>query len=360
MKRFFLSLFLLSILVVAGGGYLLWQQYENFLAKPLPTRADSVFTIKPGSNIRRVAKDLRTAGILPPVQLAGFNIAEGSELMLVAHSRLEEKAAQIKAGEYALQAGMLPDELLDLFISGKTLQYQIGFVEGRRFTDIVTRIKQHPDLKQTLTDADYADIMAKLGAPAGTLPEGWFFPDTYNFPRNTTDFEVLKRSYATMRDYLQSAWEKRTPQADELLKTPYNALILASIVEKETGVPDERPLIAGVFLNRLKINMMLQTDPTVIYGMGERYQGNIRKKDLRRDTPYNTYTRKGLPPTPIATVGKAAIDAVFNPEATDMLYFVATGKGDGRHYFSKTYREHKKAVIKYQLNGKKSRYKGGQ
>ncbi len=360
MKRIFLSLLLCTTLAVAGGAYFLWQQYTSFLKQPLSLAAGTVFVIESGSNIRQVAKQLQRQLILPRIHVPFIERTLDTELLFVAHARLEKKANQIKAGEYALRADLLPGELLDLFVAGKTLHYQIGFVEGRRFSDIVTKVKNHPHLKQTLTDVDYADLMTKLGAPAGTQPEGWFFPDTYNFPRNTTDFEVLKRSYDTMVRHLQAAWAQRSPEAEALLKTPYNALILASIVEKETGVPEERPLIAGVFLNRLRIDMRLQTDPTVIYGMGESYQGNIRKKDLRRDTPYNTYTRKGLPPTPIATPGKAALDAVFNPEATDKLYFVATGKGDGRHYFSKTYREHRKAVIKYQLNGKKSRYKGDQ
>ncbi|MGB1256902.1 MAG: endolytic transglycosylase MltG [Thiolinea sp.] len=352
MKRIFTYLVLLVVFVVAGGAYFIWQQYETFLNKPLLANEETVFTIQSGSNIRNVAKQLQTKGLFASQSPELIT----PDLFFMAHARLEKKAAKIKAGEYALQANMLPDELLDLFVSGKTLQYQIGFIEGRSFKEIVAAVKKHPHLEQTLSDEDYNNIMVKLGADPNTKPEGWFFPDTYNFPRNTTDFDVLKRSYETMRTYLQSAWEKRQP--NPYLKTPYEALTLASIVEKETGVPEERPLIAGVFLNRLKKGMLLQTDPTVIYGMGDRYKGNIRKKDLRTDTPYNTYTRKGLPPTPIATPGKAAIDAVFNPQKSDMLYFVATGMGDGKHYFSKTYREHRKAVIKYQLNGKKSRYQG--
>ena len=350
MKRVFLTLGLVCLLSIAAGAYLLWNQYESFLSTPLNITEETNFELKPGSNIRQVARQLSAAGILPdskPLQ---------ADLLLVAHARFVKKASKIKAGEYVLSSGLLPDQLLDLFVSGKTLQYQIGFIEGRSFKEIVKTIKSHPHLEQTLSDEDYAGLMDKLGAPAGTKPEGWFFPDTYNFPRGTTDFEVLKRSYETMQAYLQEAWEKRTP--NPYLKTPYEALTLASIVEKETGVPEERPLIAGVFLNRLKKGMLLQTDPTVIYGMGDSYKGNIRKKDLRKDTPYNTYTRKGLPPTPIATPGKAAIDAVFNPEESEMIFFVATGNGDGKHFFSKTYKEHRKAVIKYQLNGKKSRYQG--
>ncbi|MCL4170588.1 UNVERIFIED_CONTAM: hypothetical protein GTU68_027824, partial [Idotea baltica] len=187
---------------------------------------------------------------------------------------------------------MVADDLLERFSSGKTIQYQISFIEGRSFKEIISSVKSHPDLVQTLTDEDYANLMDKLGAPEGTYPEGWFFPDTYNFPKGTTDLEVLQRSYNTMVKALADAWDNSETRSPHL-KTPYDALILASIVEKETGVPDERPLIAQVFLSRLEKGMLLQTDPTVIYGMGDSYKGNIRKKDLRTDTPYNTYTRKG-------------------------------------------------------------------
>ncbi|MEZ5447557.1 MAG: endolytic transglycosylase MltG [Thiolinea sp.] len=276
----------------------------------------------------------------------------------MAHTRLHQQTAHIKAGEYELEKGMTPVQVLERFTSGKTVQYQISLVEGRTAREYFTVVSQHPDLEHTLSAEDYETIMDKLGAPAGTAPEGWFFPDTYHFPRGTSDLQVLQRSYDTMKKQLEAAWAKREPNPH--LQTPYEALILASIVEKETGVPDERPLIAQVFLNRLDKGMLLQTDPTVIYGMGDRYDGNIRKRDLRTDTPYNTYTRKGLPPTPIANPGLAAIEAVLHPQDSDMLYFVATGLGDGRHFFSRNYAEHRRAVIRYQLNGDKSRYQGDQ
>ncbi|MEZ5535808.1 MAG: endolytic transglycosylase MltG [Thiolinea sp.] len=355
MKRFVIFLGILVLLAGTAAGYT-YQQYQQFLSKPLQLADDNTtFKIESGSNIRKVARQLAAENILPASDIPYVK----PEWLFIAHARITQQAGKIKAGEYALEEGMLPDDLLQRFVSGKTVQYQISFIEGRRFTDIFENVKSHPDLKHTLSEDDYADhelLMEKLGAPKGTYPEGWFFPDTYHFPKGTTDIDVLKRSYDTMVKYLNEAWETR--KAHPHIKTPYEALILASVVEKETGVADERPLIAQVFLSRLEKGMMLQTDPTVIYGMGEEYDGNIRKKDLRKDTPYNTYTRTGLPPTPIATPGKAAIDAVFNPEETDALYFVATGLGDGRHYFSKTYKEHREAVIKYQLNGKRSRYQG--
>lgn len=355
MKRFFIVVGILLVLMGAGGVYG-YQQYQSFLAKPvLLVDETASFNVESGSNIRKVAKQLTQRNILPP---SGIPYVK-PEWLFIAHARLTKQASKIKAGEYALEPGMTADELLVRFTSGKTIQYQISFIEGRSFKDIISSVQTHPDLVQTLTAEDYAQLMIKLGAPEGTHPEGWFFPDTYHFPKGTTDLQVLQRSYDTMVKTLTAAWEEYDGGSPHL-KTPYDALILASIVEKETGVADERPLIAQVFLSRLKKGMLLQTDPTVIYGMGDSYDGNIRKKDLRTDTPYNTYTRKGLPPTPIATPGKAALDAVFNPQQTDALYFVATGLGDGRHYFSKTYKEHRKAVIKYQLNGKASRYQGGQ
>ncbi|HPE60725.1 MAG TPA: endolytic transglycosylase MltG [Thiolinea sp.] len=343
---------LLILLVLLGGGFFLYQRYQSFLSHPVMLAdAPVVFEVKPGTNIRQVARQLVAEQVLPP--------SSGllrTEWLLELHARRLGLASKLKAGEYELGPGMLPESVLRRLSSGKTLQYTVSFIDGRTFRDYVAVVKDAPRIVQTLNDADYASLMQKLGAPADMSPEGWFLADTYHFPRNTTDLEVWQRSYGAMQDHLQQAWEGRTPSP--YIKTPYEALILASIVEKETGIADERPLIARVFLNRLEKGMRLQTDPTVIYGMGETYDGNIRKVDLRRDTPYNTYTRKGLPPTPIAMPGKAAIDAVMHPVDGSSLYFVATGLGDGRHYFSDTYQEHRKAVIKYQLNGNSSRYQG--
>lgn len=337
MKKALLTGFsVVLLLALLGAGYAYWH-YQQFLDTPLPITQTTHFTVKQGSSVKRVAQDLRQANLLPPSAL------DTSEWLVQAHARHEGYASKIKAGEYELNPGMTIDDVFKRFISGQTVQYQLSIIEGKTFNDLVRTIKTHPDLQQTLTDADYANLMPLLGQTQYPHPEGWFYPDTYHFPRNMTDKEFLQRSYNTMYEYLMQAWDKRQPNAH--IKTPYEALILASVVEKETGVPEERPLIAGLFLNRLAKGMLLQTDPTVIYGLGDQYDGNLRKADLQRDTPYNSYTRKGLPPTPIATPSKAAIDAVMHPAQTDALYFVATGNGG--HNFSKTYAEHQRAVASY-------------
>lgn len=303
----------LFILVGVSAGFL-WYQYDQFQQTVVNVTPETAhFEIKPGSTIRQVANQLEANKLLP------------YGLLFVIHARLEGKADQIKAGEYQLETGMKPADLLKKFTSGQVLQYQLGIIEGKRFKDIIADMRKHPNVEQTLSDAEVQNIMPKLGAAIGMQPEGWFFPDRYNFPRKTTDLEFLQRSHNAMQDYLNKAWEGRVPHPK--ITTPYEALILASIVEKETGLPEERPLIARVFLNRLEKGMLLQTDPTVIYGIGDKYDGNIRKVDLQTDTPYNTYTRTGLPPTPIATPSKAAIDAVMHPVDSKALYFVATTPG---------------------------------
>ncbi|MGB3917323.1 endolytic transglycosylase MltG [Thiothrix litoralis] len=335
--KLFSILFLTAVIII---GFMLWYQYNTFLKTPLTvTPEHATFEIKPGSNIRQVSNQLEAKNIIP------------YGLLFFAHARLQGKAGQIKAGEYQLETGMKPDDLLKKFIAGQVIQYQMSIIEGKRFTDIVADIRKDPTIETTLSDADLQAIMSKLGAAAGMQPEGWFFPDTYHFPRKTTDLEFLQRSHKAMQDYLDKAWEGRV--LNPTITTPYQALILASIVEKETGLPEERPLVARVFLNRLEKGMMLQTDPTVIYGIGDKYDGNIRKVDLQTDTPYNTYTRFGLPPTPIATPSKAAIDAVMHPVASNALYFVATTPG-GASQFSETLDQHNQAVRQYILNRKKA------
>jgi len=339
MKLLFKLLSLLFIIVAVSAGFL-WYQYDNFRQTPIVVTPENThFEIKPGSNIRQVANQLEEKKIIP------------YGLLFFAHARLTGKANQIKAGEYQLDVGMKPDDLLKKFTSGQVLQYQLGIIEGKRFKDILADMRQHPNITATLSDADLQNIMPKLGAAAGMQPEGWFLPDTYSFPRKTTDLEFLQRSYKAMQDYLTKAWEGRVPHPK--ITTPYEALILASLIEKETGLPEERPLIARVFLNRLEKGMLLQTDPAVIYGIGDKYDGNIRKTDLQTDTPYNTYTRTGLPPTPIATPSKAAIDAVMHPATSNALYFVATTPG-GASQFSETLDQHNQAVQQYILNRKKA------
>ncbi len=235
-----------------------------------------------------------------------------------------------------------PLTLLAKLVSGDVYLHQITIVEGSRFTEVLAALRSHPAIAATELDA--AAIMSALGAP-GVHPEGQFFPDTYRFPYGTSDIEVLKLAHDGLVARLEEAWGNRSPELQ--LKTDYEALILASIIEKETGLAAERKLIAGVFHERLRRNMRLQTDPTVIYGLGDSFDGNLRRVDLDRDTPYNTYTRAGLPPTPIALPGAASIEAAVAPEISGAIYFVATGRGDGSHYFSATLEEHERAVRDY-------------
>ena len=341
MKKVLSTLFLLLLLSAAGLGGFGFLQYEKFTNQTISETAPKTFEIAKGSSFKRVSNELEAAGIVKPAW----------QFQLLA--KVKKQGHKIKAGEFAIEPGMTPEALLERFVSGKTLSYNSRIVEGYKFSDLIKTIKNDPNLVQTLSDSDYADIMNVIGSPHRE-PEGWFFPDTYNYPRGTTDLDFLKRSHKAMQDFLEKEWAQRDEGLP--LKKPYDALILASIVEKETGVPEERPLIAQVFHNRLNKGMMLQTDPTIIYGMGERFKGNIRKSDLKRDNPFNTYTRTGLTPTPIATPSAEAIRAVLHPQASKALYFVA--RGDGTSQFSNSYREHRKAVVKYQLGGNAKRYTG--
>jgi len=344
MKFIFKTLLPLLFIIGAVIAYFAYTEYQQFQAQTT-SRDIASFEIKKGSSIRTVAKQLEQKGILKRA------------LFFTILAKLNKQDTKIKAGEYALKSGMNPKQILDKFTKGSTLQYQTQILEGKRFTDIVSTIQSDLNLKQTLADDDYKykNIMKKLKTDYQQFkPEGLFLPDTYSSPRNSTDVEFLQRSHDALIKLVDKHWQKRTKFKG--INTPYDAIILASIVEKETGDPADRNKVARVFINRLQKGMMLQTDPTVIYGMGDKYKGNIRKKDLRTDTPYNTYTRNGLPPTPIATPSKASIEAVFNPAEGDILYFVA--KGDGLSYFSKTYAEHKRAVVKYLLNGNAKRYQG--
>jgi len=311
--------------------------YQSFLQQPLAiSKHQRHFTIEPGASLKRVANHLTEQGILD----------EPNRFQWLA--RLEGEASSIQAGEYLLEDGMTPSELLRQLVDGAVMQHSLTLIEGETFEELMQVIDASDSLEHTLKGLQAAEVMAQLGYP-GLHPEGRLMPDTYNFPKGTSDLEFIRRAYHAMERYLNQAWEKR---ADDLpLKSPYEALILASIIEKETGVARERLQIAGVFTRRLQKGMRLQTDPTVIYGMGKEFNGNIRRKDLKRDTPYNTYTRHGLPPTPIAQPGREAIDAALHPEPGSSLYFVA--RGDGSHYFSYTLKEHNQAVIKYQLKGRK-------
>jgi UPF0755 protein len=337
--KFFLPIVFVALAAIAFYGY---SQFNSFKNTKVANEIASFEIIK-GSNIRAVSKQLDSQDIIK------------TALFFTILAKLTKQDTKIKAGEYKLEKGMSPEDVLGLFTSGKTVQYQTRIPEGSTFKEIINIVKNDKNLAQTLTDDDYKNIMSKLDSKyKHHQAEGWFFPDTFSYPKGTTDLQFLQRSHSAMLRTLNQEWQKRKPFKG--IETPYDALILASIVEMETGTHADRGKVARVFINRLKKGMLLQTDPTIIYGMGDKYDGNIRKKDLTTDTPYNTYTRKGLTPTPIATPSVASIKAVFNPEDGDILYFVA--KGDGHSYFSKTYSEHKKAVIKYLLNGNAGRYKG--
>ncbi len=322
---------LILILALVAGWY--WMEYQNFLKTPLhlPEKG-KVIQVERGTNLRQLARRLEQQGVLSHADL------------LYWHARWHELANRIRAGEYLIPAGTTPPALLQILISGKPVEYRLTLLEGWNYRQVMAAIERDPVLEKTLTGKSPEEIMAAIGHP-GEHPEGRFFPDTYSYPRGTTDVGLLKRAYARMQKVLAEAWARHAP--DIAVKTPYEALILASIVEKETGAPEERAMIAGVFERRLKAGMKLQTDPTVIYGMGERYQGNIRRSDLREDTPYNTYVHQGLPPTPICMPGRDAIEAVLHPADGRALYFVA--KGDGTHVFSDNLKAHNAAVRKYQL-----------
>ena len=327
--RLLLILLALAAVAVAVGGW--WG--NSWLRTPIAElAAPTVFEVPRGASVRAVAADLNRRGLLMQPQLWTL------------WARLTGRAGGLKAGEYELDPGLTPAALLDLLSSGQVLLHSITFIEGSTFADIRQLLSQNEAVAATYSNASTEDIMRALGAQ-GVHPEGQFFPDTYRFARATTDIELLKVAYRRMQDELQSAWSSRA--RDLPLASKYEALILASIVEKETALGSERPLIAGVFVERLRRGMRLQTDPTVIYGIGENYDGNIRRVDLLRDTPYNTYRRAGLPPTPIALPGVESLRAAVNPKLTGAIFFVATGQGDGSHYFSATLPEHQAAVQRY-------------
>ncbi len=327
MKTKIAIVFLILVLLGSAWG---WQSYQTVLTTPVITGETKTLQITKGDSVGRIAQKLQALHI--PINTFWFKW----------FAYQKKLTGQLKVGEYDLKVGLTLPDILRLLTQGKTHQYTITFPEGWTFKQMRKRLAQQPDLKQTLADMDDETIMARLKAD-NKNPEGLFFPATYFFTKNASDFSILKKAYRKMAVVLETEWAQR---ADNLpLQTPYEALILASIVEKETAVASERPLIAGVFTQRLKIGMLLQTDPTVIYGMGSNYQGNIHRADLRTPTPYNTYIIKGLPPTPIAMPGKAAIQAVLHPTKTDNLYFVA--RGDGSHVFSATLDAHNKAVNHY-------------
>lgn len=313
----------------------LWISFQTLIDAPLSKslKEPVLFEVSAGEVLPLITAKLQEKGLLDyPVW---FRLL----------ARLEDKAHKLRAGEYLLKPEMTPRELLELFVSGKAHQRSLTLVEGWSFKQLIEAINKSDLLEHTLTGLGKEAIMERLGFQ-GIEPEGRFLSDTYHFPKGTSDIAFLKRAWLSMENILSEEWKNR--EGNLPFKTAYEALILASIVEKETGRADERPIIAGVFVRRLIKGMRLQTDPTVIYGMGEKYDGNIRKKDLLTDTPYNTYTRSGLPPTPIAMPGRDAINAVMHPAKGKSLYFVAKGDDSGSHIFSATLKEHNRAVDYYQ------------
>ncbi len=258
------------------------------------------------------------------------------------YARLRGADRRVRAGMYRIEANTTLHKLLDDLVSGNTLRYRFTIYEGWNLREIIAAMREHPQIKLEITDPDV--IRERLGI-AEASPEGWIYPETYVFEKNENNLRLLMQAHELMKEKLDSAWRERTTGLP--IKSPYEALILASIIEKETAIEDERERIAGVFISRLRRGIALQADPTVIYGLGEAFDGDLRKRDLLNDTPYNSYTRKGLPPTPIAMPSEESIAAVLDPDVTGDLYFVA--KGDGSHHFSKTYAEHHAAVRRYQL-----------
>ena len=328
-KRIFLFALCLALLLTAGLGW--------YALSPVTLRTDPAdFSIRPGSSLTSATRQMVEAGV--ELSAWQFNLL----------GRLLGKAGAIKAGSYEVGHGITPLALLDKLTAGEVTQAELVFIEGWTFRQMRAALDADTDVRHDSAALSDAEIMVRLGA-AGRSPEGLFFPDTYLFGTGASDLDILRRAYKAMDRQLQAAWQQRAP--DLPYRNPYEALIMASVIEKETGQETDRALIGGVFVNRLRIGMALQTDPTVIYGLGEKFDGNLRKKDLRADTPHNTYTRTGLPPTPIAMPGQASLAAALKPAKTSALYFVA--RGDGSSEFSRTLAEHERAVTRYQRQGRR-------
>ena len=328
MKRFLLNCFLTLILLAAWAAGVFYLQYQKALNAPLVAEGDGIITVKRGDTLASLNRELVQRGVIH------------SDWVLPVYARLNPQAANIKAGDYRIDANASLPSLINDITNGKVVVYNITVVEGKTFKDLRASLVQTAGIEHTLNDKTDAQIATLLGIDGS--PEGWFMPETYQFHRGSSDLELLKRMYGEMQRTLEQEWPNRAEGLP--LANPYQALILASIIEKETGVASERPQIAGVFVRRLQKDMLLQTDPSVIYGAAD-YHGDLTRKHLQTDTPYNTYINKGLPPTPIALPGKASIQAALHPADGDSLYFVADGKGG--HTFSATYEEHQQAVARY-------------
>lgn len=324
LKRLIL-LVLVGVILFAG-----WFAYQVNKPVRLPA-VPYEFSVEPGSSLKSVAKQLVDAGVLQDAW------------SFVLLSRAMGLASSLKAGDYEIAENTSLIQLLERITKGDINQSEIRFIEGWTFAQLRQTLDAHPAVRHDTTNLSGREILKLIGA-SETAGEGLFFPDTYFFARGSSDTAILRRAYHAMQNHLNIAWAERAARLP--LADPYQALILASIVEKETGKGSDRTMVAGVFVNRLRLGMLLQTDPTVIYGLGDRFDGNLRKKDLLTDQEYNTYTRRGLPPTPIAMPGLASIQAALNPAKTNALYFVA--KGNGESHFSNNLAEHNRAVSKYQ------------
>jgi len=318
------------LLIGSGAAAVVWFGVRS-LDEPLRLAAPVRFKVTPGASFARVASELAAQGVIANPRAWIF------------YARWSRLAPAVKAGEYEIPPGTTPRELLTKMVNGQVLLHSFTIVDGWRVQDMLGALRRNPDVISTLAEAA-PHLMEKLGA-AGVDPEGQFLPETYRFVGGTTDIELLRQAHAALTKELDSAWMNRDPGLP--LQNSYELLIMASIVEKESGLPQELSKIAGLYLHRFSIGMRLQADPTVIYGMGDRYDGDIRTVDLRTDGPYNTYTRAGLPPTPIALAGAAVIRATAHPDKTDAIYFVASSKDDGSHVFSATLQEHNAAVASY-------------
>lgn len=332
-KKTFALLFLLGIVAVG----LLWQQYQAFADKSLVLDSqERILSVESGDGFHDVLRKLRDLGVY-----------QGNDLEWKALAKQMKVASHLQVGDYAITSGLSPRSILQRLEDGDIIQRKFALIDGWNIRDLRKALKNTAHIKHVTDELNDAELMAKLGAD-GVHPEGRFLPETYLYSRGTSDLDLLQRAYKGMQDALAEAWNNR--QDGLPLTSPDELLTLASIVEKETGAAEERPMIAGVFIRRLNSGMRLQTDPTVIYGIGSAYDGNIRKKDLQTDTPYNTYTRDGLPPTPIAMPGKPALEAAAQPADGDAVFFVARGDGSGRHVFSKDLSDHNAAVRQYLKN----------
>jgi UPF0755 protein len=331
---------LVALLILIAGAFAANGVFQRWLSTPMSLQQPEAFEIPPGQPLAATARELEARGWLDRPS------------WLVAYARVTGADARVRAGEYEITPGTTPRQLLELFESGKVIQHMVTFVEGWTFRELRRVLAREPQLAHRLPKLSDEEVMEKLGE-AGQAPEGLFFPDTYVFAKGTSDLDVLRQARQRMRDELEVAWKDRA--SDLPIASPYEALILASIVEKETALESERPRIAGVFTTRLRRGMLLQTDPTVIYGLGAKFDGNLRRSDLERDGPYNTYTRTGLPPTPIALPGAEALRAAVRPDERGEIYFVATGLPDGSHTFSRTLGEHETAVGEYLARLRKRR-----